>query len=303
MIERLTHHHLTWLDVVNPTADEIRAIMDEAHIPISFTDDLTSMTPRTDTYWEKGAIKITLDFPIVKRSDINHPHEVKFIATKNHLVTIRFEDIQSLEQFKKDFEVVSLLKHNSAKTTGGHLLCTLLLRMYKELDNKLDYLAGQLQQIDAALFDEREKEMVVEIAQVGQRLTAFRQAIGAHENALNELYTAIAKAFLKSYQADVVRINEQYLHLLRRVDRQKQTLLELRETNNSLLTTKQNEVMKTLTIVAFTTFPLTLFASIFGMNSKNMPIIGHQNDFWIILGIMLAASIGFFAYFKYKKWI
>lgn len=303
MIERITHKHLTWLDVLNPTAEEIRQIMAEADIPLSFTDDLTSMTPRTETFWEKGAVKITLDFPIVKRTDISHPHEIKFIATKNYLVTIRFEDIQSLEQFRKDFEVVSLLKHSNSKATGGHLLSTLLLRLYKALDSKLDYLAGQLQAIDASLFDEREKEMVTEISRAGQRLTAFRQALGAHESALGELYTNIGQAFGKTYQANVVRINEQYMHLLRRVDRQKQTLVELRETNNALLTTKQNEIMKTLTIVAFTTFPLTLFASIFSMNSENIPIIGYAYDFWLILGIMLAASIGFFAYFKYKRWM
>ena len=303
MLERLTHHHLTWIDAVNPTAEEVRTIMDEAHVPLAFTDDLTSMTPRTETFGEKGAIKITLDFPIVKRTDINHPHEVKFIATKTHLVTIRFEDIQELEQFRKDFEVVSLLKHSNAKATGGHLLATLLLRMYKGLDNKLDYLAGQLQTIDEALFDEREKEMVVDISRAGQRLTAFRQALGAHESALDDLYKIIGQSFGKTYQPDILRINEQYLHLLRRVDRQKQTLAELRETNNSLLTTKQNEVMKTLTIVAFTTFPLTLFASVFGMNAVNMPFIGQQHDFWIIVGMMLCVSVGFFVYFKYKRWM
>lgn len=277
--------------------------MAEANIPLAFTDDLTSMTPRTEALYEKGAVKITLDFPIVKRTDISHPHEIKCIATKNYLVTIHFEDIQALDQFKKDFEVVALLKRSGQKATGGHLFTTLLLRLYKALDNKLDYLAGKLQEIDAALFDEREKEMVVEISRAGQRLTAFRQALGAHDPALDQLYKGISTAFGKSYQAEVVKINEQYLHLLRRVDRQRQTLIELRETNNALLTTKQNEIMKILTIVAFTTFPLTLFASIFGMNAIHMPIIGQPGDFWIITMSMLAVSIGFFTFFKYKKWM
>jgi len=34
-----------------------------------------------------------------------------------------------------------------------------------------------------------------------------------------------------------------------------------------------------------------------------MPIVGALNDFWIIVGIMLAISIAMFFYFKYKKWI
>lgn len=56
------------------------------------------------------------------------------------------------------------------------------------------------------------------------------------------------------------------------------------------------------TILAFITFPLTLFTSMFGMNTKTTPLVGRDGDFWIILGAMTVISIGFFAYFRYRKW-
>ena len=77
----------------------------------------------------------------------------------------------------------------------------------------------------------------------------------------------------------------------------------LRETNNSLLTTKQNEVMKVLTIMAFVTFPLSLIAGIFGMNTAYISIVGMEGDFWIIIGIMFGFTTLFFGYFLYKKWL
>jgi Mg2+ and Co2+ transporter CorA len=55
--------------------------------------------------------------------------------------------------------------------------------------------------------------------------------------------------------------------------------------------------------MAFVTFPLSLFASIFGMNTKTLPLAGFEGDFWIILGIMVAATIFFFAFFKHKRWL
>ena len=70
-----------------------------------------------------------------------------------------------------------------------------------------------------------------------------------------------------------------------------------------MLTTKQNETIKTLTIMAFITFPLTLFSSMFGMNTEGTPIIGHQYDFWIIIAVMCTVAVFFFAFFKYKKWM
>ena len=77
---------------------------------------------------------------------------------------------------------------------------------------------------------------------------------------------------------------------------------ELRKTNDSLLSTKQNEIMKVLTLMSFVAFPLTVIASIFGMNS-NLPIVGQSNDFLIILGIMIATAIFLFGIFKFKKWL
>ena len=110
MIERHTYKKLIWLDISNPTHEEIREVASEAKVPIEYTDDLTTMIPHSDTYYKKGFLKITLDFPIVKRTDINHPHEIKFLVTKTHLITIRFEDIEAMHHFSKEFEMMSTLK-------------------------------------------------------------------------------------------------------------------------------------------------------------------------------------------------
>ena len=61
--------------------------------------------------------------------------------------------------------------------------------------------------------------------------------------------------------------------------------------------------MKILTIMAFVTFPLSLIAAIFGMNTVYIPIIGTPGDFWIVMGIMGFATFLMFLYFKRKKWI
>jgi LPXTG-motif cell wall-anchored protein len=55
--------------------------------------------------------------------------------------------------------------------------------------------------------------------------------------------------------------------------------------------------------MAFVTFPLTLFASLFGMNTLSLPLTGYKGDFWTIVGIMSVAAVCFFTYFRYKKWL
>jgi Mg2+ and Co2+ transporter CorA len=79
---------------------------------------------------------------------------------------------------------------------------------------------------------------------------------------------------------------------------------EFRETNNSLLSTKRNERMQSLTIMANVLFPVTMVAAIFSMNATNdMPFVGKPNDFWIVLGFMILAVATIAAVFKYKRWL
>lgn len=303
MINRYTQGKITWLDVLKPTPDEIHEIFSECDIPLTLANDLTSMTPRSEVVTEKKSIKITLDYPIVKRTDINHPHEIKFIATKSHLITVHFEEIEALHKFTKDFEVLSILKNKKSNATGGHLLLTLLSRLYLALDIKLDYLQSRLSDIEEGIFSEKEKEMVFEISELSRRLIDFKQTIQSHKSALNSLDASIKEVFTHNHEIQVSEIKSQYEHLMTRTQSLSGTLIDLRETNNSLLTTKQNEIMKTFTILAFITFPLTLFTSMFGMNTKTTPILGRDFDFWIIVSIMAVVSISFFMYFRYKKWM
>lgn len=303
MIERHEYNTVTWVDVVNPTTDEIRTIVEECGVPIEFSTDLTTMTPRSEVLAVKGVFKVTLDFPIVKRTDINHPHEIKFIATKKHLITIRFESIEAIHRFGKEFEISSILAKAGDKASGGHLCMSLLDRLYRTMTVKLDYLESKMVDIEEQIFESHEKEMVTEISKINRRLIRFKQTLYVHDEVLEEMRTAVVIAFGRSYEQYVDILHDEYGHQLRRIRALNHTLDEMRSTNDSLLTTKQNEVMKIFTILAFITFPLTLFTSMFGMNTQTTPILGHANDFWIILGIMIIVSVSFFAFFKYKHWI
>ncbi len=303
MIERYLHNKITWLDVQSPTVEEIRLIAEECSLPAHFTRDLTAMTPKTEVFSNKGFLKITLDFPIVKRTDIHHPHEVKFIVTKTHLITIRFEEIESLHRFSKEYEVLCVLQKTGSKTSSASLFVTMLEYFYDALYLKLDYLETKLKDIEEEIFNEHEQEMVFELSSVSRRLITFKQTIDAHDEALSKLANHMTLAFNETHTRGIETILHQYKIVLRRLGALTSTFNDLRSTNNSLLETKQNGFMRIFTILAFVTYPLTLMSSLFGMNTQNTPIVGAAADFWIIVIIMICISIGFFTYFRYRKWL
>lgn len=302
MIERYVHNNICWLDVVSPTSEEIRQIIDECSVPLEYANDLTAMTPKTEVFSRKGFLKITLDFPIVKRTDIKYPHEVKFLVTKTHLVTIRFEEIESLHRFAKNYEVLCML-HGKDKATSPQLFLTMLSHFYDTLYEKLDYLETKLKDIEEEIFNEHEEKMVYELSSVSRRMITFKQTINAHKEALLKLETAMQTAFTKHYTQNCDGIVHQYKIVERHIQALMSACADLRETNNSLLETKQNRIMKFLTVISFITFPLMLVSSVFGMNTKGTPIVGATGDFWFIVLFMATVSILLLIYFKVKRWI
>lgn len=302
MIERYFHNKMTWLDVLNPTTEEIHEIMEECEVPREYASDLMSITPKTEILYQKGAIKVKIDYPVVKRTDINRPHEIKFLVTKNHLVTIRFEEIEALHRFGKEYEVICMLK-GKQKMSTELLFLTMLNYLYEALHEKLDYVESKLKDIEEEVFKGHEREMVFELSQISRRVIVFRQTISAHEDVLERLSEALRIAFGAPHAAACESLLNHFNAITRRVKALVSMQEYLHNTNNSLLSTKQNEIMKFLTVISFITFPSMLMSSIFGMNTQHTPLIGEQHDFLVITGSMLLLTIIILVYFKLKRWI
>jgi magnesium transporter len=301
MIERFKHGSNVWIDLDKPTADEARDAMLEAKIPLELMGDVTTPTPRASVHSAGGVVKIMIDYPVVKRTDIERPHDIKFFVSKHALVTARYEDITAFHTWKKEFEMFELLGRTE-RMHGGYIFAGLMNVLYDALTKKLDYIDTQIESIEREIFHEREKEMVLEISKVSRKLIAFKQALIAHGEVMRDARPRLISIFGTSFAATLDSLDDFYSHVMRRLEALTESASELRETNHALVDTKQNEIVKTFTIMAFVTFPLTLFSSLFSMNSEFTPIMGNRYDFWIVVAIMMTVAISFFLYFRYKKW-
>ena len=145
--------------------------------------------------------------------------------------------------------------------------------------------------------------MVIELSQTGRVIHDFRQALLPHREMLSSLGPALERLFghefsyyIRDIEGACARVERAFLHL-------RESLEELRETNNSLLSTKQNEVMKTLTVVAFIFLPLTFITQIFGMSTPYLPLINEPGGFLLVLGGLAFIAAGCLLYFKRKGWL
>jgi Mg2+ and Co2+ transporter CorA len=111
-----------------------------------------------------------------------------------------------------------------------------------------------------------------------------------------------SKLYGAEFQNYMSVIEGEYGHIEQALEENRQTLIDLRQTNDSLLSTKTNSTMQRLTIVNVIMLPLGLVSWIFAMDSKYLSL-----NTPLQLGLVFAsmAFIGIFqvAYFRSKKWL
>ena len=303
MIERFRQGKFLWVNLKNPSAEEVQKVLRDTDIPPTLMTDLTAVVPKNTVQRAENTIKVTLDFPTIKNLDVEHQFEVKFLISKANLLTAQYEEMEGIDRFKRQFEVATTLRKNQRGLTGVHLFVSLFTNLYDTAHSKLEYIESKLSEIESEIFKNNEKHMVFEISSISKRLIAFRHTIHGHEDVLEDLEHHIEDIYGDQFAREMRAIHNQYKLLKHKVNTQYETLSALRETNSAMLTTKQNEIIKKLSIMAFVTFPLALFSSMFGMNVVSAPIIGQEHDFWIIVGIMISVTIGFFTFFKRNGWM
>ena len=104
---------------------------------------------------------------------------------------------------------------------------------------------------------------------------------------------------LEVYFDDIVDASERIWDML---ENYKEVVEALEDTNESVLSHRVNEVLRVLTAFSVVILPLTLIASIWGMN-VDVPGEGASAPFWTIMGAMVALLVGMVAYFKRRGWL
>ncbi len=307
MYSRHEQGDIVWIDLESPTPDEVRRVIEEFEILPLVAEELLlpSTKPRSEFY--KNYAYLVLHFPALRHSHKTREQEIDFVIGKNFLITAHYDVIDPLHSFSKIFEVRSILDKSDEKNEmgdhAGFLFFYMLKKLYKAVEHEVEYVRHDLALIEEHIFSDQQYQMVEAISRTARDLLNIRQAIEPHREILHTLETDGTRIFGADFDTYLRALSNEYYRVHNHVMRETESLHELRETNNSLLTTRQNETMKVLTVMAFVTLPLSLIVQVLGINASGTPLIGTRYDFWIICALMAAIAATMLWYFKYKHWL
>src|SRR5256712_12133618 len=152
------------------------------------------------------------------------------------------------------------------------------------------------------MFEGRSEEVVRDLSNAKQEIISYRKIIKPERSTLRLLERNVERFLpedLEVYFDDIVDAAERIWDHL---DNYKEVVEALEDTNESVISHKQNDVLRVLTVVSVILLPLTLISGIFGMN-VHFPGFGTAEAFWVIVGLMVATIVGLIAFFRYKRWL
>ena len=296
---------ITWINIQKPTNKDLNFLKKKFKIHPLVLDELLHPSQRPKVEHYKEYIFMILYYPVYDREKrVSTPRELNIIVTKDTLITSHYKAIYPLKTLFKSCKNYKTSRESYMKEGTGQLLYYILSGFWKSCLAKTQMIDTRIYNIEQGIFSEKEKEMVLEISLVKTDIINFWRIIEPQKEVLESLLKEGVEFFGKNllpYFSDVLGIYEQVLNDL---ERYKETILALEETNQSMLSTRINEIMKILTIFSVILLPLTLISSIWGMNfPASLPFTYSPKGFWIISAIMLIVMGGMIAYFHKKRWL
>jgi len=305
-VAELSADGLTWIHLDPPidpeTVNALRARF--GWHPLDVEDVLSKrQRPKVDDYVEDGYLFGVLHFPAYDKAIQRlNAGELDFFLGSDYLVTISNVELLPVTRLFGRLQDDERLRDELFGKGSGRLLYEVLDDLFDYCFPILDKIAYKLDSIEDDIEDLRSEEIVTDISKAKQEIISYRKIIKPQRPALRLLERHIERFLpeeLELYFDDLVDASERIWDLL---DNYKEVVEALESTNESVISHRQNDVLRVLTIFSVILLPLTLISGIFGMNVL-FPGEHTHTAFWIIVGLMVAVIVSMVAFFKYKRWL
>ena len=304
-INKIKTKKLTWIHISKPNQEHIDYLKETYDFhPLDLEDCLIKVQrPQISEY--AHYIFFILTFPVYNRKAREmESGEIDFFVGSKFLITISDGSIPTIDTFFDEIQTNDFSKTKYMSTHPIFLLYELLHRLQNYTFPMLDHISQDIEEIERRIFKGEERRLVGEILHTKRNIVDLRRIMQAHKNIIKKLMGTHTKFFMHDktnvYFTNILDRTKDIWDLLETL---KENINTFQETNESLISYRLNDIMKTLTIISVIMIPATLIASIFGMNIRTMPFVHNEFGFYYVITIILVMILLFISYFRRKDWL
>ena len=298
-----------WIDLLNPTQGEDKAVEVLAGIAVPTREDMQEIEISSRLYIESGARYMTATLMCAADTDNPRTTPVTFILANHRLVTVRYDE-------PKPFTLVEnkLARSCQAGITGEMVLMELLDAVIDRNADILERAGGDMDTISHDIFEpagasrtghaKRYSDILIAIGRKGDITSKVRESLVSIGRVVTFVTAATEgvkwskdmREQLKTMQRDVTSLTDHASYLSNKITFVLDAML-------GVVNLEQNNIIKLFSVMAVVLMPPTLIASIYGMNFKLMPELEWQHGYPMALIMMLLAAAGPYFFFRWKKWL
>ncbi|MDO8676792.1 MAG: magnesium transporter CorA family protein [Candidatus Azambacteria bacterium] len=305
-MKTISENNLTWIDIEKPTQKDIEWLGVNFNFhPVTLSEIIPSSQREKVEHFNDYLFLVTYVPIFNDKKRTTTPIEIDFLITRDHIITVHNESLEPLKNFAEKCQNNPELRNKYFGSTTGHIFYWINEEILNFAERQLVHIGKNIQRIEDGIFKSLERDMIREISTIKRDILDFRIAI----RPLHRIFESLTRKALKFwtdnndlmiYFSDLLG---DYEKVWNEIDNYTDTINALENTNANLLNDKTNAIVKTFTIMSFITFPTILLITLLQINTATNPILGLENDFWIIVGLASTMIIVMWIYFKTRKWL
>ncbi|MFY9487933.1 MAG: magnesium/cobalt transporter CorA [Solirubrobacterales bacterium] len=303
-VEVIEHDGIRWINVERPGPVEEAWLRENFEFHDLDFEDIRSRNqrPKIDEY--DDYLFLILHLPVFdKRVGRLNAAELDIFIGPDYVITIPNEPLKPIEYLFERCKSHEETRENRMGQGTGYLLYTIVDDAFTSFFPMLRKIGLKLDSVEEDIFLEgRSREVVRDISNVKQEIINFRKIIRPQRAVLRDLERVKSRFIaedLEIYFDDIVDASERMWDML---ENYKEVVDALEATNESVISHSVNDVLRILTVFSVFFMPLTLIASVFGMN-VSVPGEGSIHAFWVVVSIMVLTLGGMIAYFRKRGWL
>ena len=302
-VEVVESDGLRWINIERPRASE-RAWLEEHydfhHLEL---EDVFSRNQRPKIDENEAYLFIVLHFPrFDKQIQRLNAAELDVFIGADYLITLPNEPLQPISYLFERCRSREDVRGQLFSKGPGFLL-------YKIVDDSVDAsfpmlrkMGNKLERIEDEIFEGRSTEVVRDISNVKQEIINFRKIVRPQRAVLGDLERTKSRYIADELDIYFDDINDASERVWQMLEGFKETVEALEATNESVIGHRLNDVLRVLTAFSVILLPLTLLASIWGMNT-HVPGEGEVWGFLLVIGVMVVLLASMVTWFRRRGWL
>ncbi len=303
-LKTVTWGELTWVNIEKPTERETEYLAQHYYFHHLDLDDCLSRIQRSKIDEYKGYLFLVFHFPVYnKEARVTTSSQVSVFIGEKYLVTLHKGELKPLVKLFRECQIDEESRQENFNQGSGYLLYRIIDRLVDYCLPILNKIGFNIERVEDDIFSSGVRSAIREISTLRRDVISFRRIIWPMRAVIGSLEPKIrrfTKVDMSVYFGDMIDHVDKIWDGL---DEYKEIIEGLNDTHDSLATNRTNEVMRMLTIIATILLPITVVASIFGMNITTLPFLTSKYSLLFVLLIMLVVVGGMLYFFRRKHLI